>query len=103
MRQEELKWKQRSKDKEIKEGDLNTRYFHAKANGRQRKNRIISLEQDEGVIEGETALNEYITNYYKGLFGHPDVSNINININISNASRINNEEAENLQIGRAHV
>ena len=28
------------------------------------------------------------------MFGHPDVSNININI--SNASRINNEEAENL-------
>lgn len=40
-------------DTEIKEGDDNTRYFRAKANGRRRKNRIVTLEQDEGTIEGD--------------------------------------------------
>jgi hypothetical protein len=35
--QEELKWKQRCKDTEIRQRDMNTRYFNAKANGRHRK------------------------------------------------------------------
>ena len=37
LKQEEVKWFQRYKDKEIKEGDSNTRYYHAKVNGRRRK------------------------------------------------------------------
>lgn len=48
--------------KYLLEGDLNTRYYHVKANGRLRKNRIIKLDQDEGVIEGHNNLKEYITN-----------------------------------------
>ena len=36
MTQEEMKWMQRYKDKEIKDGDGNTRYYHAKVNGRRR-------------------------------------------------------------------
>ena len=51
LKQQESKWKQISKDRKIREGDLNTRYYHAKANGRKRKNEIISLEQEEGVID----------------------------------------------------
>lgn len=53
MKQEEIKWLRRYKDGEIKDGDGNTRYYHAKVNGRRRKNRITSLEQEEGVIEGD--------------------------------------------------
>ena len=44
MIQEEMKWLQRYKDKEITDGDGNTRYYHAKVNGRRRKNRITTLE-----------------------------------------------------------
>ena len=51
LRQEELKWLPRYKDIEIKDGDCDTKYYHAKVNGR-RKNRILSLEQEEWVIEG---------------------------------------------------
>lgn len=50
LRQEELKWLQRSKEKESKDGDNNTKYYHAKANGRKRKNTIKMLNQEEGVI-----------------------------------------------------
>ena len=53
-----MKWLQRYKDKEIKDGDINTRYYHARVNGRRCKNRIISLERDEGTIEGEDLINE---------------------------------------------
>jgi hypothetical protein len=52
LREEELKWYQRSKSKFILEGDSNTRYFHSVVNGRHRKKRIHSLVQDEGTIEG---------------------------------------------------
>jgi hypothetical protein len=34
------------------------------ANGKRRKTRIFSLEQEEGIVEGNDKLQEYITNYY---------------------------------------
>jgi hypothetical protein len=71
LREEELKWYQRSKVQFILEGDSNTRYFHSVANGRHRKKLIHSLVQDEGTIVGHEQLKSYITNYYKGLFGEP--------------------------------
>lgn len=47
-------------------------------NGRRRKNRITSLEQEEGVTEGEEQLMKYITEFYKNLFGHPDGASISL-------------------------
>ena len=78
MREEEIKWYQRSKAQFILEGDSNTRYFHMVANGRHRKNYIHSLNQDEGVIEGQNELKQYITNYYKTLFGPPEDGNLTL-------------------------
>jgi hypothetical protein len=75
LREEELKWYQRSKSQFILEGDSNTRYFHSIANGRHRKKRIHSLIQDEGTIEGPDNLKNYITAYYKNLFGAPEEGN----------------------------
>ena len=69
LREEELKWYQRSKAQFILEGDSNTRYFHNVANGRYRKKHIHSLVQDEGLIEGQDQIKAYITKFYKGLFG----------------------------------
>lgn len=69
LREEEIKWFQRAKTKDLLEGDCNTKYFQLVANGKRRKTRIYRLEQEEGVIEGEENLKKYITKYYKGLFG----------------------------------
>ena len=79
IREEELKRIQRSKEIDLLEGDNNTKYYHAKANGRRRKTSIIRLMQDEGVIEGQQQLMNYITDFYKGLFGRPDNSTISLN------------------------
>lgn len=78
LREEELKWYQRAKTKRVLEGDRNTKYYHMIANGKHRKTRIFQLEQDEGVIKGETQLKKYITAYYKGLFGRPEESNFSL-------------------------
>ncbi|KAH7677444.1 hypothetical protein IHE45_07G084600 [Dioscorea alata] len=42
-RQEELYWKQRSRLQWLKEGDENTSFFHATANGRKNRNFIPSI------------------------------------------------------------
>ena len=41
LREEELKWYQRSKVKHLMEGDANMKYFHLLANGRHRKTHIF--------------------------------------------------------------
>jgi mannosylglycoprotein endo-beta-mannosidase len=78
LREEELKWYQRSKSKFILEGDSNTRYFHSVANGRHRKKSIHSLVQDKGTIVGLYNLKSYITNYYKNMFGSPEEGNFHM-------------------------
>jgi hypothetical protein len=69
LREEEIKWYQRAKVKELLEGDSNMKYFQLVANGKYRKNRIFQLQQAETIIEGDEALKQHITRYYKELFG----------------------------------
>ncbi|XP_073361957.1 uncharacterized protein [Aegilops tauschii subsp. strangulata] len=81
LREEEIKYYQRSKADFILMGDSNTRYFQLVANGRHRKKHIYSLQQDEGRIEGQEKLKRYITSYYKSLFGPPDEGNFTLDEN----------------------
>ena len=48
------------------------------ANGKRRKTRIFRMEQDEGIIEGDENLDNYITKYYKGLFGQHQENNFSL-------------------------
>src|ERR1041385_3570271 len=77
-RDEETKWAQRAKVKQVQEGGNNTKYFHLIANGKHRKKKIFQLEQDEGTIVGEENLKVYITEYYKKLFGEPEYNNFTL-------------------------
>ena len=48
LREEEIRHFQRAKVKHLLEGDDNTKYFHLVANGKHRRQRIYSLENDDG-------------------------------------------------------
>jgi hypothetical protein len=65
---EEIKAKQRSRDRDIKEGDRNTTYFHAVANQRRRKMLVHSLDGPDGPITEEAEMLELATSFYKDLF-----------------------------------
>jgi hypothetical protein len=69
LREEEVKWYQCAKTKNLLQGDMNTKYFQLLANGKHRKTRIYQLEDDTRIIDGDNDLKAYITTYYKGLFG----------------------------------
>lgn len=56
VREERVKWLQRSNEKDLIEGDNYTRYYHAKANGRKRKGQIHCLLQEEGQITEQNNL-----------------------------------------------
>jgi hypothetical protein len=59
--------------KDLLEGDSNTKYFQLVASGKYRKRRSFQLQQEDKIIEGEQALNDYITSYYKDMFGPPKI------------------------------
>ncbi|GAU39501.1 hypothetical protein TSUD_68650 [Trifolium subterraneum] len=67
---DDLFWKQRAKTYWYRDGDLNTRFFHATASTRKKKNQIEHLEDPQGTvcnsIEGMKAIaNDYFTNLFQ--------------------------------------
>jgi hypothetical protein len=65
LKEEEIKWYQRSKVNKLFQGDSNTRYFHLESNGKRRKSHIFQLEDGDRIIKGEEPLKSYIMDYYK--------------------------------------
>ncbi|KAL0378863.1 UNVERIFIED_CONTAM: LINE-1 retrotransposable element O protein [Sesamum radiatum] len=69
LAREEMMWKQRGKVQWLREGDLNTAFFHAKASARQRKNTISHLRRQDGSWSSSAAeVQNIITSYFHGLF-----------------------------------
>jgi hypothetical protein len=75
---EETKARQRARERDIKEGDRNTKYFHTVANQRRRKTTIHSLDGLDGVVESTEDIVKVATNFYKGLFKFEPRPDINI-------------------------
>ncbi|XP_074265362.1 uncharacterized protein LOC141587792 [Silene latifolia] len=69
LKQEELFWRQRSRALWLREGDINTKYFHQKAGQRKKKNHIAKLVDDEGREHiGTEAVAHVVKHYFEGLF-----------------------------------
>ena len=75
---EEVKAKQRSRDRDIREGDRNTAYFHAVANQRRRKTIVHSLDGPEGPITEEKDMLDFATKFYKNLFKKEEESEVTL-------------------------
>jgi hypothetical protein len=75
-RLEEIKARQRSRNRAVKEGDKNTTYFQAVANQRNRKKRISGLEGPNGWIDDNKGMLEHVVDFYKSLFGREESSEL---------------------------
>ena len=78
---EETKAKQRSRDRNIKEGDMNTAYFHAICNHKARKKTILSLQGPDGMVTENKEMLGLAVDFYKKLFGYEEKIDIHLDEN----------------------
>jgi hypothetical protein len=83
LREEEVKWYQRAKTKNLLQGYSNTKYFQLVASGKHRKSRIFKLLDENQTIEGDEELKKFITSYYKSLFGPSDITDVTLDESIT--------------------
>jgi hypothetical protein len=77
LAQEEAFWKQRSKVYWLKEGDTNSRFFHAMASTRRRRNNIMTMQMEEGeIVTAQQDICGVASNYFAKLF-HSDANGTN--------------------------
>jgi hypothetical protein len=69
LKQEENYWKQRAKTHWLRDGDANTKFFHAVASTRKKKNNITKLSNDEGdMIQEQSGMCQIAKTYFATLF-----------------------------------
>lgn len=65
----ETRWHQRSRSKWLASGDKNTRFFHAIASSRQRRNAVTSLKHEGALLDQEDQIKGAFLSHMKGLLG----------------------------------
>ncbi|MCH99408.1 endonuclease/exonuclease/phosphatase family protein, partial [Trifolium medium] len=71
--QKEAYWRQRAKMHWLKEGDLNTKFFHMSANARNKVKKVVRLVNEKDVIvTKQEDLCEVAKNYFDSLFKAAD-------------------------------
>ncbi|CAN6233698.1 unnamed protein product [Urochloa humidicola] len=69
LRERAAYWKQRGKQRAIREGDSNTAFFHAHTSARLRRNAIGTLEVDGVQVTSHDAKTAVLTEHLKALLG----------------------------------
>ncbi|GKE64550.1 hypothetical protein Tco_1518711, partial [Tanacetum coccineum] len=65
----EILWRQHSRVQWLKEGDLNTRFFHFNASNRRRRNKISRLRDEaENWVVDDEGLGNLVSNYFEAVF-----------------------------------
>ncbi|KAL0454592.1 UNVERIFIED_CONTAM: hypothetical protein Slati_0798400 [Sesamum latifolium] len=76
---DETKWRQRSKDLWLREGDQNTAFFHRRASHRFQTNMIRRIKNSEGVwVEEAEDIQKCILEYFGGIFASSQPQRDNI-------------------------
>ena len=76
---EEIYWKQRSRAEWLKEGDRNTKFFHAKASARRRKNKIWGVEDNNGQwLKDQEDIDRKFNEFFQDLFTTSNPSYVQI-------------------------
>ncbi|MCH82709.1 endonuclease/exonuclease/phosphatase family protein [Trifolium medium] len=69
LAQEETFWKQRAKIYWLREGDTNSRFFHATASAKKRRNEINKLQNEAGeVVQQQHEMCDIAKTYFEKLF-----------------------------------
>ena len=68
MLREETSWRQKSRALWLKEGDKNSKFFHAMANSHRSSNSILSLDIDGVQSTCPDAIRNHIVDFYQSLF-----------------------------------
>ncbi|GMY39610.1 hypothetical protein FCV25MIE_34854, partial [Fagus crenata] len=77
LHQDELHWRQRSREVWLATGDKNTRYFHQKAKQCRGKNMVKGLLDSNGVwCEEETRVGAMVVQYFEDIFSASTVSEV---------------------------
>ncbi|KAK3204142.1 hypothetical protein Dsin_018188 [Dipteronia sinensis] len=79
LEREEIYWKQRSRADWLLAGDQNSKFFHAQASARKKKNTIVSLTDDNGSIHtSPEGISITVHQYFSSLFNstNPSVEDI---------------------------
>jgi len=77
LKSEEMFWKQKSRVFWLREGDMNTKFFHALTKQRRARNKITQLVDEDGnIVEDDEGLVAIATSYFRQIFESSDPEEI---------------------------
>lgn len=73
--------KQKSSLRWLQEGDLNTKFFHASLKAKYCRNALVSLQTDNGMVDGVCDIKDFIKDHFLNRFkaavgGRPNLNNL---------------------------